>query len=209
MRICRLLLTLAVVVVLTGLIYAAAFCPQCGKGVKPQHKFCAECGAKLSEDKKTTTEKKKDKRKTDKDKKKIGKEIPAANALFENAQMLRTSMNPIKRRERHFKALKRYQDIIDKHPESDKVELANYWAGKIHEGIYYKKHSKAAEYYRKVWERNPDTQTDARWRTAVITEKIIKDFDKAIEAYQRVVDNGPDKSRREKAKKRIETLKGK
>lgn len=203
MRICRPLLAVVMVVVLTGLVYAARFCPQCGKEVKPQDKFCAECGAKLPESGKALPEKKKD------EKKKIGKDIPAANALFENAQMLRTAANPLKRRERHFKALKRYQDILDKYPESDKVELANYWAGRIYEGIHYRKHARAVEYYRKVWERNPDTQTDARWRVAVIMEKVIKDFDRAVEAYQDVVDDGPDGDRRKKAKKRIEVLKGK
>lgn len=208
MKTYRLLFAMVVAILLTGLAYAAGFCPQCGKKAKAQHKFCAECGAKLPEAKKSSSEKKKDEKKADKDKKKIGKDIPAANTLFENAHILRTSANLWKRRERHFKALKRYQDILDKHPESDKVELASYWIGKIYEGVYHKKHSKALEYYQKVWERNPDTKTDARWRAAVITEKVIKDFDKAIEAYQRVADDDADEGRRKKAKKRIEVLKG-
>jgi TolA-binding protein len=206
MKISRLLTTAVMVLVLAGFAYAA-FCPNCGKEAKAEHKFCAGCGKKLSDAKTTPSAQKEDAKKAVK--KKIGKDIAEANVLFENAQILRTSINPIKRRERHFKALKRYQDIIDKYPKSDKLEMALYWAGKIYEGVYYKKHAKATEYYRKVWERNPDTETDVRWRVAVITEKVIKDFDKAISAYQRVVDDGPDESRRKKARERIDVLKGK
>ena len=62
MSIRRSLTAMAAVILLAGLVYAA-FCPNCGKGVKSQHKFCAGCGAKLSEAKKVSQEEKKDEKK--------------------------------------------------------------------------------------------------------------------------------------------------
>jgi tetratricopeptide (TPR) repeat protein len=103
-------------------------------------------------------------------------------------------------------ALYKYNQLIRKHPTSEKIDDAAFRAAGIHE--HFKDYTIAALYYERVYQWDPDTIYPARYKTAYILDKRLHtQRAKALELYQEVLRRGgvPAK-RKEFIEKRIEEL---
>ncbi|MBI4230585.1 MAG: zinc ribbon domain-containing protein [Planctomycetes bacterium] len=132
--------------------------------------------------------------------------IPEADALLEEAETFRRRMNPLKRHENLTAALERYQQLLLRHPESDKADDAAHWIGYIYESQYHTNYEKAIEYYRKCVAWNPVTSTDAWYRIAYILDYNLRDRAAALDAYRAVLEHSSSQTERESAERRIASI---
>ena len=101
-----------------------------------------------------------------------------------------------------------FQDILQKHPDSDKIADVAYELGDLYEGRSYKQYDRAAAYYERAFQWRRGTITDARLRAARLYDKTLNDRTKAVELYREVLVNDTDKGRIEEAQKRLGELTG-
>jgi len=83
-------------------------------------------------------------------------------------------------------ALDKYNQLIRKHPSSDKIDDAAFKAGEICE--YFKDYTLALLYYQRAYQWDPDTVHPARFKAAYILEKRLHRRAEALELYQQVVE---------------------
>lgn len=83
-------------------------------------------------------------------------------------------------------ALDKYNQLIRKHPSSDKIDDAAYRAGGIFE--YFKDYTIALLYYQRTYQWDPDTIHPARFRAAYILDEHLHRRAEALELYQQAVE---------------------
>ncbi len=81
--------------------------------------------------------------------------------------------------------LDKYNQLIRKHPSSDKIDDAAYRAGGICE--YFKDYKIALLYYQRAYQWDPDTIHPARFKAAYILDKYLHRRAEALELYQQAV----------------------
>jgi len=82
-------------------------------------------------------------------------------------------------------ALDKYNELIKKHPSSDKIDDAAYRAGKIYE--YFKDYSIALIYYKRTYQWNDETTYPARFKEAYILDQRLHHRAEALELYQKAL----------------------
>jgi len=82
-------------------------------------------------------------------------------------------------------ALDKYNQVINKHPTSDKVDDAAYRAGGICE--HFKDYTIALVYYQRAHQWDPETIYPARFREAFVLDKRLHRRAEALEAYKRAL----------------------
>ena len=102
-----------------------------------------------------------------------------------------------------------FQQILANYPQSDKIDDAAYQLGDIYEGRAYKQYRRAALYYERCFQWNPNTQFDARIRAARLYDKYLQERSHAIDLYKEVTTHETDPKRIAEAQKRITELSGK
>jgi tetratricopeptide (TPR) repeat protein len=142
---------------------------------------------------------------------KVSASIPDADDLYYDALRLDKDAGtlPILKNQNQLRlALEKYNDLIKKHPSSDKIDDAAYKAGVIYE--YFKDYSIALLYFKRAFQWDPDTIYPARFRAARILDKNLHRNAEALQLYQQAVkiEGQFDKYRewREFAEKRIREL---
>ena len=100
-----------------------------------------------------------------------------------------------------------FQQILTKHPQSDKISDAAYQLGDIYESKAYKQNARAAQYFERCFQWNTKTQLDARMRAARLYEKL-NERARAKELYQEIVTHEVDPKRLEEAQRRLADLGG-
>jgi len=119
---------------------------------------------------------------------KVSASIPDADDLYYDAQQLDKDAGtlPILKNENQLRlALEKYNELIRKHPSSDKIDDAAYNAGVIQE--YFKDYSIALLYYKRAYQWDPDTIHPARFRAARILDKNLHRNNEALQMYQQAV----------------------
>jgi TolA-binding protein len=101
-----------------------------------------------------------------------------------------------------------FQQLLTNYPQSDKIDDAAYMLGEIYESKAYHHYRRAATYYERCVQWNPNTQFDARLRAARIYDKQIHERQKAIDLYREVITHETDEKRRQEAQKRLQDLSG-
>jgi tetratricopeptide (TPR) repeat protein len=101
-----------------------------------------------------------------------------------------------------------FQQLLSEYPESDKIDDAAYQLGDIYESSAYKQYRRAAQYFERCFQWNPNTQFDARMRAARLYDKHLLERGRAIELYREVITHEIDPKRLEEAKKRLADLNG-
>ena len=101
-----------------------------------------------------------------------------------------------------------FQQILTNYPQSDKIDDAAYQLGDIYESKAYRHYRRAATYYERCVQWNPNTQFDARLRAARIYDKQIHERQKAIDLYRDVLNHETDPKWRQEAQKRLTDLSG-
>ena len=142
---------------------------------------------------------------------KVSASIPDADDIYYEAQQLDKDAGtlPILKNQNQLRlALEKYNELIRKHPSSDKIDDAAYDAGVIQE--YFKDYSIALLYYKRAFQWDPETPHPARFRAARILDKHLHRNSEALQLYQQAVkiEGQFDKYRewREFAEKRIREL---
>jgi tetratricopeptide (TPR) repeat protein len=82
-------------------------------------------------------------------------------------------------------ALDKYNQLIKKHPVSDKIDDAAYRAGRICE--HFKDYTISLLYYRRTYQWDPETIYPARFREAFVLDKQLHRRAEALEAYKGAV----------------------
>src|SRR5262249_25366634 len=102
-----------------------------------------------------------------------------------------------------------FQQILTNYPQSDKIDDAAYQLGDICESKAYRQYRRAAQYYERCFQWNPNTQFDARIRAARLYDKYLQERSRAMELYKEVITHETDPKRIAEAQKRITDLSGK
>ena len=134
--------------------------------------------------------------------------IPSANYLYQDAMQIEKKAGElllIKNEDNLRAALEKYNELIRKHPSSDKIDDAAFRAGGICE--YFKDYSIALLYYQRAYQWDPDTTHPARFKTAYILDTRLHRRAEALGLYQEAVEKeNLKKSYRDFAEKRINEL---
>jgi len=133
--------------------------------------------------------------------------IPAADQLFrEGINFKEYPAFPPGKKDYLKLALEKFQTIIEKYPDSDKIDDAAFRMGEIYGGWYFEDWTRAVQCYERCWQWNPKTDHPAYFNAAKIYDEKLKNRVKAVELYNRVVaeSNNPDLVKQ--ARERIKAL---
>jgi hypothetical protein len=106
-------------------------------------------------------------------------------------------------------AIEKFQTIIEKYPESDKIGDAAFRLGEICGGWYFQDWARAVQSYERCWQWDPSTPYPALFNAAKIYDDKLKNRVKAVELYNRVVAESKDQGLVSQAQDRIKALTGK
>src|SRR5437764_2712366 len=121
--------------------------------------------------------------------------VPEANELYRRAMTYKDKGwgNDYLDNQRRAELL--FQQLLSTYPQSDKIGDAAYQLGDIYESRAYKQYRRAAQYYERCFQWNPNTQHDARLRAARLYDKQLLERGRAIELYREVSSHEPDPKR--------------
>jgi len=105
-------------------------------------------------------------------------------------------------------ALEKFQTIIEKYPQSDKIAEAAFRMGEIYGGWYFQDWARAVHSYERCWQWDPGTPLPAYFNAAKIYDDKLKNRDRAVELYNRVIAKSPDEELKKQAADRIRALTG-
>ena len=100
------------------------------------------------------------------------------------------------------------QEILQKHPTSDKIADVAYELGDLYESKAYKQYDRAAAYFERAYQWRKGTRTDARLRAARLYDKQLNERTKAIELYRDVLAHDTEPERIKESEKRLAELTG-
>ena len=95
---------------------------------------------------------------------KAEKNIPEANELYKRAMTFKEKGWGGDYVDNQRRAELLFQQILTSYPESDKIDDAAYRLAELYEGKAYKQYRRAAVYYERCFQWNPNSQFDARLR---------------------------------------------
>jgi len=106
-------------------------------------------------------------------------------------------------------ALQKFQTIIEKYPNSDKIDDAAFRMGEIYSGWYFQDYTRAVQCYERCWQWNPRTDHPALFNAAKIYDEKLKNRAKAVELYNRVLAESANENLKNQALSRLKALTGK
>ena len=106
-------------------------------------------------------------------------------------------------------ALQKFQTIIEKYPDSDKIDDAAFRMGEIYSGWYFQDYTRAVQCYERCWQWNPRTDHPALFNAAKIYDEKLKNRAKAVELYNRVLTESANENLKNQAMSRLKALTGK
>ncbi len=119
--------------------------------------------------------------------------VPEADALYERGRKLLRkggSGIPVFYREKTMiEAADVFQQLVERYPNSDKIDDAAFYLGEIHKEYLPDQESIAVKWYERAWTWDPQTPHSARFQAAVVYDYRLHDRDRALELYQSVLKN--------------------
>ena len=113
------------------------------------------------------------------------------------------------RRDRMVEAAEVFRELIERFPNSDKIDDAAFYCGEIHKDYLPGQEGIAVAWYERAWTWDPNTPHPAKFQAAVVYDYRLHDRDRALELYQAVVaDTGADAGNARFAARRIRELTG-
>jgi hypothetical protein len=134
--------------------------------------------------------------------------IPEANELFRRALLYKGRGYGQEYEDNMRRAELLLQQLLTYYPQSDKIDDAAYQLGEIYESRPFRQYRRAAWYYERCFQWNPNTSSDARLRAARIYDRILQERGKAIQLYREVINHDADPQRVEEARRRLKELSG-
>ena len=101
-----------------------------------------------------------------------------------------------------------FQEILQKHADSDKIADVAYELGELYEGKAYKQYDRAAAYYERAAQWRKGTRTDAKLRAARLYDKVLNERSRALDLYRDEIATDTDPARLKEAEKRLAELTG-
>lgn len=132
--------------------------------------------------------------------------IPGANELYRRAMEYKDRGFGTDFVDNQIRAELLLQQLINQYPTSNKNSDAAYQLGDIYESKAYRQYRRAASYFERCFQWNPNTQFDARIRAARLYDKALAERGKAIEMYKLVTIHETDSKRVQEAQRRLTEL---
>ncbi len=98
------------------------------------------------------------------------------------------------------------QEILQKHPTSDKIADVGYQLGDLYESKAFKQYDRAAAYFERSFQWRKGVRSDAIMRAAYIYDRLLNERTKAIELYREEIANDTEPVRLKEAEKRLADL---
>jgi TolA-binding protein len=99
-----------------------------------------------------------------------------------------------------------FQQLITLYPQSDKLSETAYHLGDIYESRAFKQYRRAAMYYERSFQWNPQTSNESRLKAARLYDRTLSDHSKAVQLYREEINHTADPKRLEEAHKRLQEL---
>jgi len=119
--------------------------------------------------------------------------IYEANEIYEKARELMRSgghgVPMVYRRDRMLEAAKLFRELIERFPDSDKIDDAAFYCGEIHKEYLPGQDEIAVRWYERVWTWNPETEYPARFQAATVYDYRLHDRVRALELYQAAIEH--------------------
>lgn len=80
-----------------------------------------------------------------------------------------------------------FRELIEKYPNSDKIDDSAFWLGEIHKEYLKNQEQIAVQWYERAYTWDPSTPHPARFQAAVVYDYRLLDRDRALELYRRVL----------------------
>ncbi|MBX7105436.1 MAG: hypothetical protein K1X57_15230 [Gemmataceae bacterium] len=132
--------------------------------------------------------------------------IPAANELYRRAMEYKDRGFGNDFVDNQIRAELLLQQLINQYPTSNKIGDAAYQLGDVYESRAYRQFRRAAAYFERCFQWNPNTSFDARLRAARLHDKALNERGKAIELYKSVTVHDTDPKRVQEAQRRLNEL---
>jgi TolA-binding protein len=100
------------------------------------------------------------------------------------------------------------QQLLTNYPQCDKIDDAAYHLGDVYESSTFKQYRRAAAYFERCFQWNPNTDTDARIRAARLYDRTLNDRSRALQLYRDVTQYDANQKRVDEARKRLTELSG-
>jgi tetratricopeptide (TPR) repeat protein len=119
---------------------------------------------------------------------KPSEQLEEADALFEKGRELMRAgghgVPGIYREDRMIEAAELFRELIQRYPNSDKVDDAAFLCGEIHKDYLPGQEEIAVSWYERAWTWNPQTDYPARFQAAVVFDYRLHDRARALELYR-------------------------
>jgi hypothetical protein len=132
--------------------------------------------------------------------------IPDANELFRRAMTYKDKGWGTDYTDNQRRAEILLQQLLTSYPQSDKIGDAAYQLGDLYESKGYRQYRRAAHYFERCFQWNPNTQLDARLRAARLYDRQLADRARAVELYRDLTTHETDPKRLQEAQKRLTEL---
>jgi len=91
-------------------------------------------------------------------------------------------------------AADKFRTLIEQFPTSDKIDDAAFALGELHKEYLPNQEVLAVKWYERAWSWDPATPHPARFQAASVYDFRLHDRDRALELYQRVLDDEAEMS---------------
>lgn len=132
--------------------------------------------------------------------------IQEANELFRRAMAFKNKGWGQELDDNYRRAELLLQQLITLFPQSDKLSETAYNLGEIYESRAFKQYRRAAIYYERSFQWNPQTTNESRIRAARLYDKTLNDQGKAVQLYKDEINHTSDARRLEEARRRLHEL---
>jgi len=133
--------------------------------------------------------------------------IPEANELMRRAILYKDKGWGTDYTDNQRRAELLLQQLLSKHPQSNKIDEAAYMLGELYESRAFRQNGRAAVYYERSFQWNPQTHHDSRVRSARLYERL-GERNHALEIYRDITTHEHDHKRIEEAQRKIAELNG-
>jgi hypothetical protein len=140
---------------------------------------------------------------------KAASNIPEANDLYRRAMLYKDHGWGTDYIDNQRRAEILLQQLLNSHPQSDKIGDAAYQLGDLYEGKAYRQYERAAAYFERSFQWHPTTHLDSRLRAARLYDKVLNEQSHAIQLYTEVTTHETDPKRLQEAQQRLAELNGK
>lgn len=129
--------------------------------------------------------------------------IPAANELYRKAMAYKGKGFGQDHQDNLIRCELMLQQLLSQYPTSNKCSEAAFYLGDIYESRKPPQYRRAATYYERSVQWNPNTQLDARLRAARLYDRQLSERSKAVALYKDVLTHETDERRRQEAQRRL------